>query len=439
MANPIQRRVSGNRRLLPPALGAIIAAAVGAGCLFLFLLRNPGGSPDARAVVQAVEAGRFTEAEAPLTRWLRARPDSAEARFHQGRIALARGDVAGAVEALKQADGLGLFQPERDLLGGLIASKLGRHAEAEPLLRRAFLTAERPDPQLAQALAKTYLETFDLERGAAVIDRWIRESPDDATPYLWRAEIHKRSPDREKNSLLDDYHEALKRDPSLVDARLGLADELREAHRNAEAAAEYGAYLAVRPDSAAGWLGAGRNLLETGDEPAAIRNLERAMALDPGNPAVPKELAELKIRQGGFAAALPLLDQAIRLDPDDPIARDRRAAALARLGRSDEAGAEQAAAKRVRDDLAQAGALREKLLKSPRDRVLQLEAARWMFDHGHGEEGVRWAERALRDAPGDPEANRLLADYYRTQGNPGRANFYSLQESAGPTAAEAAP
>ena len=65
-------------------------------------------------------------------------------------------------------------------------------------------------------------------------------------------------------------------DPSLARARLGLAEELRKAHRTAEAAAEYDAYLALEPGDAAAHLGAGQNLMELGDEAAAARHLHRA-------------------------------------------------------------------------------------------------------------------------------------------------------------------
>lgn len=53
-----------------------------------------------------------------------------------------------------------------------------------------------------------------------------------------------------------------------------------------------------------------------------------------------------------------------------------------------------------------------------------------MFEHGHTEEGVRWAEKVVRDKPGNPEACRLLVAHYRSVGNPGLANFYRAQSSA---------
>ena len=416
---------------------AVSVVLIGAG-LVVFWAFGAGfwaKSSEVRAVVQAVESGHFAQAKEPLDRWLAASPDSAEAHYYKGRVALALGDVAGAVASLNRANALGLFQPERDLLRGLIASKLSRHAEAEPLLRRAYVESKRPDPQLSESLARTYLQAFDLTRSGAVIERWIREAPDDPRPYLVRAEIHLRSSGNEPDTLLNDYREALKRDSTLTKARLGLADELRKAHRNTEAAEEYETYLALEPNSATGHYGAGRNLIEIGDEAAATRHFERAMELDPKNPEVLKELAELSIRGGDFTAALSNLDKAIKLDPDDLTAHNRRAVALLRLGRTAEAKAEQDAIKRLKDELAHVNNLREQLIKSPHDKALQLEAARWMFDHGHDAEGVRWAEKILGEDAGNAEASRLLVDHYQRQGNPGRANFYRLQGSTETNAA----
>jgi hypothetical protein len=55
-----------------------------------------------------------------------------------------------------------------------------------------------------------------------------------------------------------------------------------------------------------------------------------------------------------------------------------------------------------------------------------------MFDHAQDDEGARWAGRILGERPGDPDASRLLADYYDRRGEAGLANFHRLQ--AGPEA-----
>jgi Flp pilus assembly protein TadD len=417
---------TGLRTWIALALLVTALAAVAMACF------GPWAEPsDVREARRALASGRFTEADLLLARWLKSSPISSEAHLLKGRVALALGRLPEAGEELKRAHALGHPRQGLVLLQALIASKLGRHAEAEPALRQAFTEARRPDLQLDEALAKSYIETYDLARAAAVLDRWARDFPRDPKPYLWRAEVDSRN-EKAPGAVLDDYREALRRDPALARARLGLAEELRKAHRTAEAAAEYDAYLALEPGDPAAHLGAGRNLLEQGDEAAATRHLERALALDPKNADVHKEFAEAALRRGDCTAALAHLDGAIALAPQDLPARHSRSLVLTRLGRTDEARAEQAFASRLRADLDRLNEARSRLVTSPHDRRAQVEIARWMFDHGHEEEGARWAERALQVQPDDSEVNRMLADYHQRRGEAGLANYYQLHVSSTP-------
>jgi Flp pilus assembly protein TadD len=388
-------------------------------------------NPDASVSRQALAAGRYDEAGAAIERWLSVRPDASEAHLLKGRVAVATNRLREAAEELERARALGREHQDLVLLRALIAAKAGRHSEAEPQLARAFNAGIVPDRQVDEALAKTYLETFDLARAATVLDRWARDFPDDARPFLWRAEIHSRAGGGDPRAVEGDYREALRRDPALSRARLGLAEELRKAHRNAEAAAEFDHYLLVVPDDAAAHLGAGRNLVEQGDEAAACRHLERAMALAPNSAEPHLELAESAARQDKWSTALTFLDRAVALDPHDLTARHRRSLALTRLGRIAEARAEQATAARLRKDLDRLNQARSRLIASPDDLESQHEIARWMFDHDHDQEGVRWAEKILSGRPNDPEANRLLAGFYERRGDKGLANFYRLHLPAG--------
>lgn len=71
--------------------------------------------------------------------------------------------------------------------------------------------------------------------------------------------------------------------------------------------------------------------------------------------------------------------------------------------------------------------LLEGLRKSPADTDLQFRTARWFFEHGHPDHGLRWAEKVLREHPHHVETSRLLADHYEKQGNRGLANFYRME------------
>jgi Flp pilus assembly protein TadD len=156
------------------------------------------------------------------------------------------------------------------------------------------------------------------------------------------------------------------------------------------------------------------------------------MALDPKSAEPYKELAEAALRRGDWAASLALLDRAIALDPYDVGVRQSRGLVLSRLGRIDEARAEQAAAARLRADLDHLNALRARLIDSPHDWNSQLQVARWLFDHGHDKEGARWALKICAERPNDPEASRLLAGYHQRRGETGLANFYRVHASADP-------
>lgn len=382
------------------------------------------------AARQAVAAGRYSEARGRLERWLKTAPDSAEAHDLMARVALGTDRPGDVAAHMKRAEALGHPRPELDLLLAIVDAKQGRHGEAAPVLSRAFAAARGPDPLLDEALARVYIETFQLTKAVPVIERWAREAPHNPKPYLWRVEIDRRQMD-DPGAVVRDYREALRRDPNLAEARLGLADELRAAHHCAEARPEYDAYLTLKPDDPAGHLGAGRNALELGDEGAAVRHLNRVLELDPRHAQGHRERAEIALRRGENALALSHLDRAAESDPEDVKIRYSRALALSRVGRSQEAEAERALVGRLREDGTQIDRLRRRLVQNPQDTALQCEAARWMFEHGHADEGVRWAEKVLRDRPGDPEACRLLADHYQRSGNAGLANFYRLHTPAG--------
>ncbi len=374
---------------------------------------------------RAIAEGRIDEA-GPSVEFVRRysfRP--AEALLLRAMIAIRQDRPVEAFELLKTVKASGTHDAEIKTFGAILAARAGQYERAKPILIRAFEEATDPDPLLDEALAKLYLEQFDMIHAAAVIERWKVDAPRDPKPYLWKAEIDNRIADN-LTAVIGDYQEALKRDPTLPKARLGLADELRKAHRNAEASAEYAAYLAMKPDDPAAHLGAGQVALELGDEVGADRHFDRAIVLDPGNAQVYNERAMVKLRLGDVDTARALLDQAVAIDPFDVPIRYNRGLVYTRLGKLDQAREEQRVAARLTAALERLSALRSRLIDVPGDLSLHVEIARWMFDHGQAKEGVRWAEKALKDQPSHAEANAVLANYYDAQGNVGLANFHRL-------------
>ncbi len=420
---------SGRARRVAVAVAVILALVAVAVAVGAWLPGEIAARSAARAARRAVADRRFDEAEVVLGRWLRARPNSAEAHSLKARVALALGRPQEVVAELAAARALGHPAAPLDRIDAILRARAGRHAEAEPVLRRVLEDSKAPDPEAAEALARVYLETYRFHEAAAVIDRWIRDAPGDAKPYLWRTEVNTRI-GADRSAQIRDYRAALERDPTLDRARLGLADELRLDGRGEEAAAIYDSYIARKPDDPAGHLGAGLVAQKRDDQDAAIRHLDRTLELDPFNAEALSARAAIAVRRGEDSDALALLDRAVAVNPHDVEIRNRRALCLARLGRVDQAREEQRVAARLREEDRRMGELQRALVKNPKDMALQAEVARWMIEHGHEEEGLRWARKILGEKPDHPEANRLMAEYHERGGNPGLANYYRLQAKA---------
>jgi tetratricopeptide (TPR) repeat protein len=378
---------------------------------------------------EAVEKRQFADVEAPLERWLRSEPNSAEAHYFKARVELARGRSQAALRELDRAQALG--HPDREVhrWRAFVLVLSGRESEAEPILRRLASTASGPDPEVDEALARIFLQSYRLDAASRALDLWIRDAPNDPTPYVWYAEIDQRL-NAAPAVRIDHLRKALARQPDLAKAQLGLADALRLAHRNDEAQTEYRRFLDRHPRDPAGHTGAGLNALARGRLEEAQADLDAALEVTPNDVTALRERAAIDFRQGRFAKALDRLERASKAQPNDGELLYRRSLVLTRLGRNEEAQQAQRAAGRLREDTARLNALREQLNMDPTNTKLRVEIARWLLGHGQEAEGLRWARTVLGRDPLDGPCNRLLAEHYQRQGDSGRANYYMLQAEA---------
>jgi Flp pilus assembly protein TadD len=383
----------------------------------------------ARSARERIAAGDFEAADEPLQHWLEARPDSAEALFLSARVAIGLNRFEPGLKALQKAREAGypdrLIERER----GLLLVRGGNLSEAEPVLRKVFLasSSDTRDPELDEALARCYVESYQLRAAEEVLKRWIRDAPTDARPYFWSAEVERRKATPDQDVLIDNYEKAVRLDPAMDQARLPLAEQYLKAHRNDDAAREYAAYVQRHPDDPEAHLGLGQIAAENGDEGEAIRELDRAAELAPGDHRPLVERGKLELHRGRVREALTFFSRAVEVNPTEPEVHYQRGLVLTRLGKVEEAKKEQEETARRQRERGELELLLKDLHRSPRDLSLQIRACRWLFDHGHPDEGLRWAEKILREHPGHVEICRLLADHYERAGNAGLANFYRVQ------------
>jgi tetratricopeptide (TPR) repeat protein len=382
----------------------------------------------AGSVRRSFTAHRYDEARGFLSRWIRERPRSAEAQYYQAWLALIDEKPSEAVAAIDQAGKLGFDPDKLKPLTGIYQARAGKINEAEPILRRAFDRKQEPLIEVAQELARLYLSTYRLSQAAEAIERWRTLDPENPRPYLWSNEIGSRS-DGETSILIRNYLAALERDPSLDKARFGLAQQLSKERRFDEAEQEYREYLRRNPKDAMALVGLGRNAFQNGDLDGATQYFEEALKINPRQPEALKELAQADLRFGRFGRASQRFEVLTQIEPYDHEIRYAFAQSLKLAGDVNRARTENELAARLRKEHDHIMQLRFNILKDPNDLESRFEVAKWMLEHGHADEGLKWTKEILRTNPHHTPTHRALVDYYQKTGEAGLANYHRLEAS----------
>ena len=269
----------------------------------------------------ALEAGRLDAAQSLLQEAIARRPDDAETLGALGLVRLRQGRHAEAHDLFAKAGRL-------DAAARAKWDGLARTARYWDLLKQAGAARQSGQDDIAEARLKE-ARSVDPKEPAAAIDL--------ARLYAARG----RAADAEPL-----YREALALEPGNTNALEGLVTLLLRAGRDAEAAAILdkldpaqrrdiaAAVDAVRAarlkDEAARLAGQGR-------EREAVAALEEAAAIDRTDPWLRLDLARAYAARGEAAKGQALFDELLGRRPDDPDTRFATAIFLAGVGREPEA------------------------------------------------------------------------------------------------------
>jgi tetratricopeptide (TPR) repeat protein len=161
----------------------------------------------------------------------------------------------------------------------------------------------------------------------------------------------------------------------------------------------YRATIASNPDCWMAYTNLGTALLDSGQVPEAVENLNQALRLRPDLPDVQFDLANALLAEGKLDEAVPHYEATLRLKPDFAEAEDNLGTALYRLGRTAEAAAHYRSALRLQPNYPRASLNLGTVLAATQPA-----------------EALACYERALQLQPDLPEAHYDLGNLLRTMG-----------------------
>jgi len=309
-------------------------------------------TPQAEAVREGLadilrRQGDAAGAEAGWKKILKTDPDNREARLGLAGLFDVRGDTVAALSAYDSY--LALFPEDADVLArvGQLEYIRGNHSRAEEAFARA-------------APEKSADPIFNFWRALAAQDdgRW-----EDAALYMSRTAAS--NPQAGVLLRLASYHQRLNRPrdtvhtlrrlqrahPENADFLFYLAQAYEDGGWRRAAIRWYARAVKKDPRRADAEFHLGLNWDQLGRFARAVPHLRRAIDLDPHHHIALNYLGYLWAdRNENLAEALELIQRAVALDPDNPAYRDSLGWALFRLGRWPEAETALAASVHPADD-----------------------------------------------------------------------------------------
>ena len=205
-------------------------------------------------------------------------PDNVEARFLQVECWVAKGEKKKAVDSLENLD-------------------------------RAYPNA----PVIKYALARTYLQTDNVNQAMGAVDQAVSLGPGFADAVLLQAQLRLKNGDAP--GVVAPLTALLKTSPGLPQAELLLAEAYRTLGRFEDAAATIQEQIKRSPQSAAAYFLLGLVLKQQNKIEQARAAFEKAAELAPGNSSSVEQLVDLDIAAKGYQAGHARVNALLQKQP----------------------------------------------------------------------------------------------------------------------------
>ncbi len=314
---------------------------------------------------EAMSAKDWAGASKLLQRLAELAPDTPEVFANLGVAYYSQSRVLDAANAFERALRLNPRMTRAQTMLGLCYAELGRHREAIPILRSAFL--HPPDDQLgkligldlqraysglqqndkamgvADELLKRYPSDPEIlfqssrlhaDRAYELMSQLMQRAPDSVWSYYATAEVHESL--QHYDLAIAEYKKILEIDPRMPGIHFRLGRAILRSSKEADAVdgalKEFEQELAVTPENADADYEIGEIYRQRGKFGSAIEHFSRAVQHHSDFSQARMGLASVLMIQGRPREALAQLLEAVRSEPENEVAHFRLAAAYRALG-----------------------------------------------------------------------------------------------------------
>ena len=284
-------------------------------------------SDKARALVHS---GHLAEAEAQIHRMLRDQPTNVDVLLLSAEIALARGELAAAIEAYSKVVELRPEHPLAYYKRGNVLKDMSQHLDALTNYDHAIAL----EPGYGNAFCNRGVVLEQLGRNDDArnsYDRAIQLNPGDAIAYHNRGGILRKL--AQTNAALQDYDRAIQLQPSNLQAECNRGLLFAELKRSDEALASYSRCIEIDPHFYQAHFNLGVLLRELGRLAESLASYERAAQVRPHDPQTYCNQGVVLGELGRWEEGIKSFDRAIELDQDFSAALANRAGAQVHQGR----------------------------------------------------------------------------------------------------------
>lgn len=283
----------------------------------VFLLSNLASCKSATSTDQLLqEAQQYRQkgdkkaAIIQLKNLLQQQPDNAQARLLLGRLYIDSSDPVSAEKELRKASALGAV----DVMP-ILGQAMLMQGQFDKVLSEITQDERNPDQlEITILHANAQLGLANVARAKALFEQALKKNPDlsDALLGLARIAVASREPDVATELI----EHALKKDPDAVDSLRFNGDLLRMQGKGDAAQEAYGKILKLKPDNIQAHLDIANLHIESGKFADAKASIDGARKIAPNHLLVAYAQAMLDFREGKYKPAMESLQLVLRAAPD---------------------------------------------------------------------------------------------------------------------------